>query len=79
MDGILGPNFALYGCTGPGTTWTNDMNVVMNLDAGAGLIAQHVNLQSGVLPISHCCSRNQKQTGNRKGQSGPKKCDKTIS
>ena len=36
MNGGLGSNFALLGCTGPGTTWTNEMNFGMKHAPGAG-------------------------------------------
>ena len=36
MTGILGHDSAILGYTGPGTTWANDMNIVMNHDPGIG-------------------------------------------
>ena len=38
MNGVQGHNFALQGYTGPGTTWDNEMNFVMNHAPGAGWI-----------------------------------------
>ena len=46
MIGVLGHDSALYGYTGLGTTWANDMNFVMNHALGAGLIARTVDQQS---------------------------------
>ena len=36
MIDVLGHDFALEGYTGPGTTWSNEMNFVMTHDPGAG-------------------------------------------
>ena len=41
MIGVLGHDSALQGYTGPGTTWANEMNFVMNLTPGAGSNARH--------------------------------------
>ena len=42
MIGVLGHDSALKGYTGPGTTWANEMNFVMNLAPGTGSIARPV-------------------------------------
>ena len=57
MNDVLGHDFALegYQYTGPGTTWSNEMNVVMNHAKGAGSIARLVNQQSSALPLSYGC------------------------
>ena len=39
----------LQGYTGPGTTWTNEKNFVMNYAFGAGLITRPVDQQSSAL------------------------------
>ena len=39
MNGVLGHDFQLKDYTGPGTTWANEMNFVINHASGAGLIA----------------------------------------
>ena len=39
--------------TGPGITWANEMNLVMNHAPGAGSIARPVDLQSSALPLNH--------------------------
>ena len=44
MIGILGRDSALYGYTGPETTWANEMKFVMNHAPGAGSIARLVVL-----------------------------------
>ena len=36
MNAVLGHNSALQGYTGSETTWTNEMNFVMNHAPGAG-------------------------------------------
>ena len=36
MNGVLSHNSVLKGYTGPGTTWANDMNFIMNYAPGAG-------------------------------------------
>ena len=51
MNGILGNDSALQGHTG--TTWTNEMNLVMNHAPGAGLIAPPVDQQSSALPLCY--------------------------
>ena len=38
MNGVLGPDSALEGYTGTGTTWVKEMNFVMNNAPGTGLI-----------------------------------------
>ena len=43
MHDVLGRDSALQGYTGLGTTWTNEMNLVMNDAPGAGSIAQPVD------------------------------------
>ena len=39
INGVSGHSSALYGYTGPGTTWANDTNFVMNHAPSAGTIA----------------------------------------
>ena len=39
MNAVLGHKSTLFGYTGPGTTWANEMNFVLNHAPGAGLIA----------------------------------------
>ena len=41
--------------TGPGTTWANEMNLVVKHAPGAGLIARPVDQQSNALPLCHRC------------------------
>ena len=43
MIGVLGHDSALYGYIRPETTWSNEMNVVMNHAPGAGSIAKSKN------------------------------------
>ena len=45
----------LEGYTGPGKTWTNEMNFVMNHAPGARSIARPVNQQSSALTLYHEC------------------------
>ena len=52
MIDAQGNNSALYGDTGPGTTWANGMNFGMNHSPGAGLITQPIDLQISMLPLS---------------------------
>ena len=52
---VLGHHAALYGYTGPGTTWANEMNFSMNHAPGAGSIAGFVDLQSSTLSLSFGC------------------------
>ena len=49
MAGILGHDAALYGYTGPRTTWANEMNLFMNHAPDAGSFARPVDLQTTVL------------------------------
>ena len=53
MNGDLGPDSALYGYTGTGTTWATEMNFVMNHASGVGSIARPVDQQSTVLWMPH--------------------------
>ena len=53
MNGVLGHDSVLYVYTRPGTTWANEMNIVVNHAPGAGSIAQPVNYQSSMLPLYH--------------------------
>ena len=46
MNGVLGHSARLYGYAGPGTTWANEMNFIMNYAPVAGWIAQLIDLQS---------------------------------
>ena len=55
MNGVLGTDSALQGNTGPGTTWSNEMNFVMNHGPGAGLIAKPVDQQSSMLLLNYGC------------------------
>ena len=50
MKSVLGYD---YGYTGPGTTWANEMNFIMNHVLGAGMIAQPVFQQSSGLTLYH--------------------------
>ena len=43
MNGVLGHDSALKGYTGPGTTWANEMNFMVNHASGAGSIARPVD------------------------------------
>ena len=36
MIGAFGHDSTLYGCTGPGTKWADEMNFVTNYAPGAG-------------------------------------------
>ena len=49
-------NPALIMLNWAGTTWTNEMNVAMNLAPGAGSIAPPVDQHSGALPLYHGCT-----------------------
>ena len=42
MNGVLGHNATLSGYTGPGTSWTNKMNVEMNHAPRAGSVGVSV-------------------------------------
>ena len=53
MIGVLGHDSALYRYTGPGTTWANGINIVMNHASGAGSISRPVDQQSSGLPLYH--------------------------
>ena len=55
MIGVLGHDSALVGYTGSGTTWANEMYLVMNHALGAGSIVRPVNQQSSALPLYHGC------------------------
>ena len=55
MIGVLGNKSALQGYTGPGTTWANKINFVLNHTAGAGSFARPVDQQSSALPLSYGC------------------------
>ena len=48
----------LYGYTGQGTTWANEIYFVMNRVPGAGSIARRVDQRSNVIPLYHGCPRN---------------------
>ena len=48
-SGVIG----LEGYTGPGTTWDDEMNFVMNHAPGAGSIARPVDQQSSALPLCY--------------------------
>ena len=65
MIGVLSHDSALKGCSGPGTTWTNEMNFVMNHDLGAGSIVLPVDQQSSALPLSYGCPGLTFKTGWR--------------
>ena len=39
MNGVLSHDSAMYGYTGPRTTWANEMNFVLKYAPGAGSIA----------------------------------------
>ena len=58
MNGVLNHDSALQCYTGPGTTWTNEMNFVMNYVPGAGSIARLVDQQSSVLELHHGHNQN---------------------
>ena len=51
LNGILGHDSALYGYTGPGTTWVNEMSFVMKHAPSAGSIARPIDQQSSTLPL----------------------------
>ena len=46
MNGVSGHDSALEGYTGPVTTWTNEMNFVMNHAPGAWSIGRPIDQQS---------------------------------
>ena len=48
----------LYGYTGPGITWANEMIFSMNHAPSAGSIAQLLDLQCNTLPLCHCLPRH---------------------
>ena len=50
MNAVLSNDSALEGYTGPGTTWANEMNFVIEYAPGAGSIVRPVDQQSGMLP-----------------------------
>ena len=56
MNGALGHDSALYGYTGPGTTWAHEMNFVMNHAPGALSLARPIDQQSGALSLCYGCS-----------------------
>ena len=51
-----GHDLALYGYTGLGTIWANEMNFGMTHAPDAGSITQPVDLQSSMLPMCYGCS-----------------------
>ena len=56
MNGVICHDSALVRLyIGPGITWADEMNFVMNHAPGAGFIASPVNQQSSVLPLYHRC------------------------
>ena len=57
---LLGHISALYGYTGPGTTWDNEMHLSINHAPGTctGSITRPVDLQSCVLPLHLGCAQN---------------------
>ena len=57
----LGHDSALQGHTGPGTTWANEMNFVMERAPGAGSIARPVDPQSNIIPLSYGCPLYEKK------------------
>ena len=62
MNGVLGHDSALLGCSAPGTTWDNEMNSVMNHAPGVESIARPVVQLSNAPPLcyrhpQHDCSR----------------------
>ena len=54
MSDVLGHCSALKGYTGPGSTWANEMNFVINHVPCAGLIALPVD-QQPTLPLCYGC------------------------
>ena len=53
MTGVLDHDSAIQGYTQPGTTWANEMNIVMNHAPGAGSIARLVYQQSSTIPLCY--------------------------
>ena len=53
MNGVLDHDSAWLGYTGPGTTWANEMDCVVNRAPGVESIAQLVDHQSSAL---HCAT-----------------------
>ena len=53
MNGVLGHDSALKGCTGLGTKWANKINSIMNDGPGAGSIIRSVDHQSSTLPMCY--------------------------
>ena len=53
MNGVLGYESALVRLywAGPGTTWGNGMNFVVNHAPGSGLIARPIDGQYSTLPL----------------------------
>ena len=52
MNVVLAHDSALYGKTGPGTTWANEMNFIMKHAPGAGSIVLLIDQQF----IHHCAT-----------------------
>ena len=55
MNGVSGHDSVLYGYTGQGITWANEMNFGMKHAPGAGSITRSVDQTSSVLPLPHGC------------------------
>ena len=51
MNGALDHDCALYGYTGPRTTWANGMNFIMNHDPSAESIVRPTDEQYSALPL----------------------------
>ena len=58
MNGVLDHDSALSGYTGPGTTWANEMNFVINHAPGAGSIARPFDQHSSALQMDNGCPPN---------------------
>ena len=55
MTDVFGHDSAQWSCTGPGTTWDNEMHFGMNHAPGAGSITRAVDLQSCALSLCYSC------------------------
>ena len=69
MNGVLGHNSALYGYTGPETTWANGMNFLMKHAPGAGLLARPVDLLRYTSVVQYwmfaCCTMTRSKLFHR--------------
>ena len=66
MIGVLGHDSILVRLYWAGTTWANEVNLVMNYAPGAGSIARHVYSQCGSMWIF----RNKEMSGGNEKRVG---------